>query len=111
MDKFVRLKLYDGVTKEYTERWFNVSHIRHIEPESNKVMLHGSHSPIVVSTESMEALMQEIRNDSATRLSLISIARELRSISSLLEERSAVPDEASSRDLTLWEKFKKGLGL
>lgn len=63
MVRFVLLELYDESRGEYVERWFNVDYIRHIEYDTNRVMMNGSRSPVVVSSRSMERLLMEIGND------------------------------------------------
>lgn len=77
MNRFVKLKIHDALRDEYVERWFNVDAIRHIEPDTNKVLLVGAKSPVVASTESMENLLQEIKNDIALKKVPFMIERRL----------------------------------
>lgn len=63
MVRFVLLELYDESRGEYVERWFNVDFIRHVEVETNKVMMNGARSPMIVSTTSMNRLLSEICTD------------------------------------------------
>ena len=85
MNRFVRLKMHDALRDEYVERWFNVDAIRHIEPDTNKVLLSGAKSAMVVSTESMEELMQEVKKDAACQKSKIIVAAHLGRIETHLE--------------------------
>lgn len=63
MNSFVRLELYDAVRDEYVERWFNIGCVRHVEPDTNRVMLTGAKVAVVVSTRSMDELVRMIKSD------------------------------------------------
>lgn len=98
MTGFVKLNLYDAELKGFNERWFNVNSIRHIEPDTNKVMLNGARVPIVVSKDCMENLMDLLSKEEAIRMLPFSIDNHLREISasesSSLSAKVAVLNQA-----------------
>lgn len=77
MDRFIKMRLHDSLRDEDVERWFNIDMIRHFEPDTNRVMMNGAKVPMVVSTDSMERLLEAVKNDVAQNKSSIIMSAQV----------------------------------
>lgn len=74
MDRFVRLQVFDTEGKKVT-RTFNLRYVRHIDEDTCRVMLNGAKTPMVVTKESMSALLEAVTTDVAQMASSLAYFR------------------------------------
>lgn len=62
MDRFVRLQVFDAEGKKVW-RTFNLHYVRHFDEESNRMLLNGSRTAVLVEQDSMAKLIEVATTD------------------------------------------------
>lgn len=76
MDRFVKLEVMSHLVPP-TERWFNIRHIKSVQPTGNSVLVEGSKNYFTITDESMRRLLDVIGGGSPWRRFVTRVRRLL----------------------------------